>query len=190
MTQWWLLDLSSVTLLNACPLFLAGYLFDLGVVCFRYINELIESLVIASTEKERQGSEKASGPTQQRVSDPTSQKRTSVSGHETIGLSRLPRSPKQVVSEINPLKKKKKHVKAIGDVEGSTQSQPPYAIKPVKEVACMHAGYVDGPFDVWVQFCEMICYTIMLSRTYANNVGEVKLTNSGMHVKNQPGKRN
>lgn len=98
-----------------------------------YINELIESLVIASTEKERQGSEKASGPTQQRVSDPTSQKRTSVSGHETIGLSRLPRSPKQVVSEINPLKKKKKHVKAIGDVEGSTQSQPPYAIKPVKE---------------------------------------------------------
>lgn len=48
----------------------------------------------------------------------------------------------------------------------------------------MYVGYVDGFFDVWVQFCEMICYIIMFLCIYVNNVGEVKFINFGMYVKN------
>lgn len=109
-------------------------------VCCRYINELIETLVIAKTEKERQGSEKADELAHQRIPDPMPQEKLSPSGLEMPALG--PLEPRQGASDIDPLQKNKERIsKTNDDVEASTQNQLSQDTKSVKEVTCTLSAY-------------------------------------------------
>ena len=97
-------------------------------VCCRYINELIEILLIAKTERERLRKEKADDLACQQNSDPIPRKIPSKPGlkiESKLGTSDIDRL----------LKNKSKFSKTLDDFGASTQSQLPNDTwETVKEV--------------------------------------------------------
>jgi len=109
-------------------------------VCRRYINELIEALLIAKAKKERQGSEKADELAHQRIPDPMPQKIPSSSGLEMTVLG--PLESRQGASDFDPLQKNKEIIsKTIDYVRASAQSPLSQDTKSVKEVTCTLSSY-------------------------------------------------
>lgn len=97
-------------------------------VCCRYINELIECLLIAKTERERLRKEKADELARQRIPDPIPRKIPSQPG--------LKMESKLGTSNADPLQKNKEKIsKTVDDVGASTQSHLPHDLwETLKEV--------------------------------------------------------
>lgn len=115
-------------------------------VSCRYINELIEAILIAKTEKARQGSEELA---HQRIPDPMPQKIPSPPGVEMTALG--PLESRQGDSDIDPLQKNKERIsKPIDDVGASTKTQLSQDTKFVKEVTCTLSGHA----GVFTKSCE------------------------------------
>lgn len=105
------------------------------VIGCRYINELIESILIARTEKERQGGEKADDIAHQRIPDPMPKKMPSPPGLEMTAMG--PLESRNVDIDIDPLSKStEKLPKIVDDVVASTKSQLPKESKSSKVVIC------------------------------------------------------